>query len=359
MRRTEDDSPRRASEQTAVVTINEVAAAAGVSIRTASRVLNESPKVNAETRARVREVIRELNFVPNLRARALASNKSLMLGFVHDDPNAEIADQMQRGIFGECIKHGYELLVHPCDHRSPDVTENVMSFVRRSRVDGVIIIAPVSENEKLARALRDHGTPVVGVAAVPLEHFGMMIVSRERDASALIAEHLVKLGHRKLGFISGPRVLCAARERQEGFVSSLDRHGIHIRPDHICEGDWSFESGVACAKKVLRSRDRPTAIYASNDRMAAGVLKAAAEAGIQVPADLSVVGFDDSFFSRVLTPALTTINRPIAKIGERAAEWLLTGKNASVSGTGESLSRFFDLKLTVRESTGPLKQGRK
>src|SRR4051812_19610035 len=132
------------------ITINDVAQAAGVSVRTASRVLNQSPKVNAETRARVQEVIRSLNFVPSLRARALASNRSFMLGFVHDDPNAEIADHVQRGIFSECAQFGYELLVHMVNHKSPHLVDDVMSFVRRTGVDGLIVIAPVSENVALA-----------------------------------------------------------------------------------------------------------------------------------------------------------------------------------------------------------------
>jgi LacI family transcriptional regulator len=340
-------------ESAGVVTINDVASAAGVSIRTASRVLNVSPNVNAKTRARVQKVIRELNYVPNLRARALASKRSFMFGLVHDDPNAEIADQMQRGIFGECSKHGYELLVHPCDYKSAAVVDNVMSFVRRSQVDGLIVIAPVSENVQLAKALAANGTPVVGVASAALDHFTLMIVSREREASALIAEHFVELGHKAIGFISGPRALRAAGERQRGFTAALQDHGIKMQSEHVCEGDWSFESGLACARKILRTRSPPTAIYASNDRMAAGVLKIASEAGIRVPQDLSVVGFDDSYFAQVLTPALTTINRPIAKIGERAAQWLLSERAASVSAPGETLLKFFDLKLTKRESTAP------
>src|SRR4051812_23365061 len=148
------------------ITINDVAQAAGVSVRTASRVLNQSPKVNAGTRARVQEVIRSLNFIPNLRARALASNRSFMLGFVHDDPNAEIADQMQRGIFSECAQFGYELLVHPVEHRSPHLVADVMSFVRRTGVDGLIVIAPVSDNPALAQALAEHGVPVAAVNSV-------------------------------------------------------------------------------------------------------------------------------------------------------------------------------------------------
>ena len=339
------------NEGASPVTINDVAHAAGVSVRTASRVLNQSPKVNAETRARVQEVIRSLNFVPNLRARALASNRSFMLGFVHDDPNAEIADQMQRGIFIECAKYGHELLVHPVDHRAPDLVDDVMSFVRRTGVDGLIVIAPVSENIELARALEAHGTPVAAVNSVALDFQRNKIVSREREACAAIARHFIDLGHREIGMISGPRVQRAAMERHLGFTSVLAAAGIEMRPENMFEGDWTFESGFECAQQLLKSPHRPTAVYAGNDRMAAALLKAARLAGVRVPEDLSVAGFDDSYFAHMVTPALTTITRPFAQIGASAAHWLLAHEAANEED--EPLLGFFDLKLTQRESTAP------
>jgi LacI family transcriptional regulator len=335
------------------ITINDVAQAAGVSVRTASRVLNQSPKVNAQTRARVQEVIRSLNFIPNLRARALASNRSFMLGFVHDDRNAEIADQMQRGIFTECAQFGYELLVHPVDHKNPHLVEDVMSFVRRTGVDGLIVIAPVSENVALAAALADLGVPVAAVNSVALGFQKNKIVSREREAGGDIARHLIELGHREIGVISGPLVQTAARERQMGFDAALADAGITLRPENVLEGDWTFESGIACAHRLLASPHRPTAVYAGNDRMAAALVRVARHSSLRVPEDLSVVGFDDSDFARMLTPALTTITRPFAQIGEGAAHWLLTSLRAPAGDEHDPLLRFYDLKLTKRESTAP------
>jgi LacI family transcriptional regulator len=335
------------------ITINDVAQAAGVSVRTASRVLNQSPKVNAETRARVQEVIRSLNFIPNLRARALASNRSFMLGFVHDDPNAEIADQVQRGIFTECAQFGYELLVHPVDHKNPHLVEDVMSFVRRTGVDGLIVIAPVSENLELAQALADLGVPVAAVNSVALDCYENKIVSREREACGDIARHFIELGHREIGVISGPLVQTAARERQVGFNEALAEAGLTLRPENVLEGDWTFESGLACARQLLASPHRPTAVYAGNDRMAAALIKVAIQSGLRVPQDLSVVGFDDSYFARMLTPALTTITRPFVQIGEGAAHWLLTSLRGPAHDERDPLLRFYDLKLTRRESTAP------
>lgn len=339
-------------ESGSAITINDVALAAGVSVRTASRVLNSSPKVNAETRARVQEVIRSLNFIPNLRARALASNRSFMLGFVHDASNAEIAEQVQRGIFTECAQFGYELLVHPVDHKNPHLVEDVTSFVRRTGVDGLIVIAPVSENFEMAQALSALGLPVAAVNSIALDFQKNKIVSREKEACGDIARHFIELGHKEIGVISGPLVQTAARERQSGFDAALTTAGLSVRPENFFEGDWSFESGLAGARKLLSSANRPTAVYAGNDRMAAALIKVAAEKGLRVPQDVSVVGFDDSFLARMLTPALTTITRPFAQIGEGAAHWLLTNLRG-VSESDEPLLRFYDLKLTKRESTAP------
>lgn len=335
------------------ITIIDVAQAAGVSVRTASRVLNASPKVNAETRARVQEVIRTLNFVPNLRARALASNRSFMLGFVHDNRNAEIADQVQRGIFSECAQFGYELLVHMADHESPHVVEDIMDFVRRSRVDGVIMTAPLSDSEALAGALEARGVRVVAVNSAALGFQKNKIVSREREAGGDIARHLLELGHREIGVISGPLTQIAARERQIGFDAVLDAAGIELRPENVLEGDWTFDSGLECAQRLLASAHRPTAIYAGNDQMAAALIKVAVQSGLRVPEDLSVVGFDDSSFARMLTPALTTITRPFTQIGEGAAHWLLSALRAPAGEPPEPLLRFYDLQLTQRESTAP------
>jgi len=260
---------------------------------------------------------------------------------------------MQKGIFTECAQFGYELLVHPVDHKNPHLVEDVMSFVRRTGVDGLIVIAPVSENEALARALAELGLPVAAVNSVALDFQKNKIVSREREACGDIARHFIELGHREIGVISGPLVQTAARERQSGFNAALADAGIELRPENVFEGDWTFESGLAGARQLLASPNRPTAVYAGNDRMAAALIKVAIQSGLRVPQDLSVVGFDDSYFARMLTPALTTITRPFVQIGEGAAHWLLTSSRVAKGEDHDPLLRFYDLKLTKRESTAP------
>jgi LacI family transcriptional regulator len=357
----DDSRPTKRPDQTepdrnGPSTIHDVARVAGVSARTVSRVINDVPRVNSKTRRHVLKVIGELNFTPNMRARGLASSRSFMLGFVHDDPNAENVDALQKGLFRVCAKHQYEVLVHPCDYTSGNLVDNVLSFVRRSRIDGVVVIAPASENEALSKALRGNGTPTVGVASVALDNYGLMLVSRERQASAQVARHFIELGHKRIGFIGGPRRQRSASERKQGFTTALRAAGIKIEPHDCGEGDYSFESGLACGLKILEGKRPPTAIYACNDRMAAGLLKAAAQLSIRVPEQLSVAGFDNSYLASVLIPSLTTISRPMMEMGEQAAEWLVAHDPRSGLGQGlakESERRVFDLQLVLRESTAP------
>jgi len=331
-------------------TIHDVAKAAGVSARTVSRVINDLPRVSPQTRERILQVIRELSFSPNLRARALANNRSYLLGLVHTDPNSENVDQVHRGLFRECLKHQYEVIAHPIE-ADLDPVEDVLSFVRRSRVDGLVVMAPSSEDPRLAQALYENRIASVAVAAAPLPHFGLMLVSREREASAQVAAHLIELGHRQIGFISGPLDQLSATERQQGFASALQASGISLPTERVVEGDYSFESGVACARRLLERPPRPSAIYACNDRMAAGVLTVAVELGIRVPEQLSVVGFDNTYLASVLNPALTTIDRPLSELGRRAGEWLVAAQTARAES--EQHIEHADLKLVVRRSTAP------
>ncbi|HEU4601153.1 MAG TPA: LacI family DNA-binding transcriptional regulator [Steroidobacteraceae bacterium] len=331
-------------------TIHDVAKAAGVSARTVSRVINDLPRVSRETRERIQQVIRDLNFSPNMRARALANSRSYLLGLVHNDPNSENVDQLHRGVFRVCVERHYEVIAHPLE-TDGNIVEDVLSFVRRSRVDGLIVMAPSSEDDALARALHENRIPAVAVAAAPRPYYDLVLVSRERDASSQVAKHLLNLGHRRFGFISGPLDQISARERQEGFFGTLANAGVGIAPELICEGDYSFESGLKCARQLLDRSSRPTAIYACNDRMAAGVLQVASELRIQVPEQLSVVGFDNAYLASVLNPALTTIHRPMNEIGCRAAEWLVD-RPARADGPHTPQTELVDLKLVERRSTG-------
>ena len=332
-------------------TINDVAEAAGVSIRTVSRVLNKSPKVGAASRERIEAVIRELRFSPSSRARALASGRSSLIGVVQDDPNAHVIGVLQRGIVDVCAALGYELVVHPARFADPDLIRDVEAFIARSRIDGLIVLPPVSEVSQIPLALAHMGVPAIGIAAVRVPGYAGALISEERTAAALLADHLVTLGHRRIAIITGPRSFYSASEREQGFRGALAAHGIELPERYVVEGDYGFATGHARAAALLDLPEPPTAIFASNDITAAAAIKAAHERGIAVPDRLSVAGFDDSDIASMISPALTTIRRPLLAMAHEATERLI-----GMIGDPE-VRRLPDhrvsLSMIERQSTGP------
>jgi LacI family transcriptional regulator len=330
-------------------TITDVAVAAGVSIRTVSRVLNDSPKVGEETRIAIKAVIERLGFHPSSRARGMATGRSYLIGVIQDDPNAHVIGVLQRGIAGLCAQEGYELVVHPARYDDPGLIGDIRDFARRSRVDGVVLLPPVSELADIATALATLGVPAVALAAAAVPGHRAMLVSEERAATETLVDHLVSLGHRRIAMITGPRRFRSSSEREGGFRDALARHALDLPDDLVREGDYGFAGGLAAARALLSLPARPTAIFAANDIMAAAVLKAAGEAGLAVPCDLSVAGFDDSDIATMLTPALTTIRRPLEAMAADATGRLL----ALIAGEPASGPAPVPLTLIVRESTAP------
>jgi LacI family transcriptional regulator len=331
------------------VTIGDVAEATGVSIRTVSRVLNDSPKVSAETRELVQGAIARLGFQPSLRARALASGRSFLIGFVQGDSNAHVLGVLQRGVVEVCSPAGYELLVHPADAEAPDLPEAIAAFVRRSRVDGLILPSPISENAQIPQAVLALGVPAVGLAAVRAPGYPSMVVSDEITAVRGMTEHLIGLGHRRIAMVTGPLRYFSARERRTGFLEAMAAAGLDVPPDYVVEGDYRFASGVAGAERLLSLSERPTAIFASNDIMAAAVLKVAVGKGLEVPRDLSVAGYDDSDIATMVTPSLTTIRRPLQEMARAAASQLLSLISGDPPGPDQKVA----LTLVTRASTAP------
>lgn len=336
-----------ARQQGSEPTIEDVAAAAGVSIRTVSRVLNKSPKVNPETRRRIEEAIAELRFRPSARARALAMRRSFLIGLVHNDRNALVLDSIQRGIVATTSARGYELVVHPSPSEGGAAIDDVLGFTDRSRVDGLIVLPPVSGVPGLASALAEAQIPAVALSSVPIDGFTGVIVSDERSAGAAVARHLIELGHRRLGIVNGPPNTTSANERRAGFLIEAARHdGVRVTE---AAGDYDFASGVVAAEYLLSLGECPTGIFAANDIMAAGILKVAANRGIAVPAQLSVVGFDGSLLTCMLTPALTSVLRPFGAMAAAAADQLIT----SIEGGAAGPAFHPRLQIIAAESTGP------
>ena len=331
-------------------TINDIARLAGVSKKTVSRVINQSPFVREETRARIDAVIQQIGYTPDPQARGLAFRRSFLIGLVYDNPNAQYIVNNQEGVLDALRGSGFELVVHPCDRQSEDFVAGVRRFVERQKLHGVILLPPVSEDQALARTLDEIDCQYVRLASVRLDNTPKMIVSSDREATAEAATYLQALGHRRIGFIAGPSQHRSAHERQSGFIGALEKRGLSLPPELIVEGAYSFESGVACAEALLAQRPRPTAIFASNDEMAAGVYKAAYRLKIVIPDELSVIGFDDSPVASRLSPALTTIRLPIRDMA-RLAAWKLIPSGAVPGEAGAGGVAQIVPHLIVRDST--------
>ncbi len=330
--------------QTGKATINDVARLAGVSKKTVSRVLNQSPLVRAETRAKVSALMREVGYVPDPQARGLAFRRSFLIGMVYDNPNAQYIVNMQGGALDGLRGSGYELVVHPCDSRSEDYVAGVHHFVVQHRLHGVILVPRVSEDQALVDMLKEVGCRYARIAAVTLDDAPRMIATNDRQGAIEAANYLESLGHRHIGLITGPHRYLSARERGGGFVQALAKRGIEVPPHYVIEGGYTFESGVACAEGLLSLTPRPTAIFALNDEMAAGVYKTAHRMGLAIPEQLSIVGFDDSPLASRLWPSLTSVRLPIREMGLHAAALLLADDKAPRSAP------LITPHLVVRES---------
>jgi LacI family transcriptional regulator len=330
-------------------TITDVARLAGVSKRTVSRVINNSSKVGEATRKKIQAIIDDLNYSPNTQARGLASRRSYLLGMIYDNPDAFYIDAVQRGMLSVCREFGYELVVHPCDKNSDSLTNEAVNFVNRSKLDGVLILPPISENNELAEALVKAGINYVRLASIALDKAEHVVISNERAATAEMTEYLIGLGHKNIGYITGPEGLKSTLERREGFCQSMQKHGLELNENMIARGAYTFDSGVECALQLLASHKPPTAIFASNDEMATGVINAARSIGMKVPEDLSVAGFDDSLLASRFIPKLTTIRRPVMEMARMAASKLI----ASIDGRDEDarIGVILVPSLVVRDST--------
>lgn len=341
---------RELAVQKTNITINDIARLAQTSKRTVSRVLNGSPLVGKATLERVQSVIKEYNYQPDKQARGLASKRSYLIGIIYDNPDALYIDQVQRGVLKVCTAIGYELIIHPCQWNKENFIQDCEMFIQRSGVEGVIILPPVSESNKLARVLADREFPYVRIASSELDQKEKIVVSKDRLAMSEIADHLVELGHKNIMMITGPLKFTSSQERLEGFVNALEKKKITLLDEHIVEGLNTYQSGIEWAKSILSMENRPTAIFANNDEMAAGVIKVASDMKISIPDELSVAGFDDNLFASRIIPSLTTIKRPVEEMAICAANKLMSSINPNFSKP-ESTTQVKPY-LIKRESTG-------
>ena len=330
-------------------TINDIARLAGVSKKTVSRVINDSPFVKDATRTRVKAVIKEHGFAPDPQARGLAFRRSFLVGMIYDNPSPQYVVTMEQGILDALQGSSFALIIRPCDRSSPDFLEDMRSFVERQKLFGVVLPPSVSEDEKLCALLEDMDCPFVRIASVSFGSPSTMVVTNDHIGGAEAARHLASLGHKRIAHISGPATFRSSHERRRGFVEGLGEHGLKLLRKYDREAGYTFESGLAAAEALLAMDPRPTAIFTGNDEMAASVYRAARSAGLSIPEDLSIVGYDDSTMASRLWPALTSVRLPIRDMGRFAAEKLVALTPESQAEAQQP--REVIPALIVREST--------
>jgi LacI family transcriptional regulator len=332
------------------VTINDVAKLAAVSIKTVSRVMNNEGSVRETTRDKVQAAIDELHYQPNLAARSLAGTKSYNIAFIYDNPNAYYVIDMQNGILSECKKQGYELLIHPCNSKSATICEELKKMVQHSRVAGIVMTPPFSEMPEIVEALSALDVKIIRIVSgkESPDDLSPCVMINDKEAAKNVTQHLIDLGHKNIGFINGGMEHMSSHERLGGYKEALRNNKIEIKDNHIIAGQYSFESGVQGANELLAGKDRPTAIFACNDEIAAGALFAARLMNINIPDQLSIIGFEDSPFSRQTWPKLTTAHQPNKTIAQHAAALLIAAtRHQKLSEETQS----FIPELVVRDST--------
>jgi len=336
-------------------TITDVAKKAGVSMKTVSRVLNNEPNVAETTRARVKAIAAELRYSPNIAARGLATSKSYLIALIYDNASPNYLSHLQLGAIDACRDAGYHLVVQPLSLKSEwsreEKIRNTRAVLDHLPVDGVILTPPLGDSEAVLETLSELNIKAIRIAP-KVQGQGPFIGMDDETAAYQMTQHLLEKGHRKIAFIRGHIDHSATSLRHKGFQRAMDEAGITVSENQITQGDFTFASGAVAAKALLGlpKSERPTAVFASNDDMAAAVISVAGQFAITVPNDLSVCGFDDTPLAKVVWPALTTIRQPIYKMGYQAAKQLVKR-----SGEEVEVGQILDFEIMIRDSVVQIK----
>jgi len=311
-------------------TLEEVAKLAGVSRSTVSRVVNQHPNVRPEVRERVWEVIRKTGYQPHAAARSLATRRTRVIGLIipqavttlFTDPYFPI---LIRGVADACNAHNYHLMLSLFSRRRVQESrarqDLLYQQVLRGRyLDGVVVSSAPLDDPIFPRLLED-GVPFIIVGRYPHERANYVDVDNVAGARMAV-EHLLRLGHERVATITGPLNMCSGQDRLEGYRQALAARGIPVDEDLIAEGDFTEQGGQAAMRRLLPHR--PTAVFAASDMMAVGAIKVLREAGLRVPEDVAVVGFDDIPLASMVEPPLTTVRQPIEQLGSMAVELLVS-----------------------------------
>jgi LacI family transcriptional regulator len=333
-------------------TLDDVAALAEVSPKTVSRVVNGEERVMPGTRARVQRAIELLDYEPNLNARRLAGDRSYAIGLFYDEPGGYLSD-FHAGAAERCRESGYHLVVEDWDRGDAKTMRHMTTLLRQIRPDGAILLPPLSDDQLICKILQDASIPIVRIASREQSNGSPSIRTDDYLASRQLTAHLLELGHRRIGFILGKPGHGATEQRYRGFVDEMQARGASIEAALIETGHFTFATAIACAERMLRNPLPPSAIFASNDDMAAAVISVAHRLGLDLPRALSVVGFDDAPVATMIWPLLTTVRQPITRMARHAADLIISHYSRRTTWPGLVPDTVFDFEMVIRDSTAP------
>ncbi|OYX16736.1 MAG: LacI family transcriptional regulator [Sphingomonadales bacterium 32-67-7] len=338
------------------VTIKHVAADAGVSLQTVSRVINKEPNVRPEMMARVQESIARLGYVPSIAAQRMSGSRSYLIMALNDRERTiegwksregtDWVDQMLFGGMLTCAEHGYRLIVELVDTHSDHIERELSAAIAALQPDGVLLTPPHSANPKIMALLDAAGIEQARIGSL-MPGPGFRLTMGDDLAAAMATRHLIELGHTRIGFIAGSLEYELSGWRVDGWRAAMDEAGLSTE-GMLAQGDFSIESGRVCAPQLIDAG--ATAVIASNDQMAMATLEVVRARGLAVPGDLSIVSFDDTPVVRFAHPPLTAIEQPIAAVTARAVELIIGARSCRAAlDTPVVVAP----SLTVRESTAP------
>ena len=335
-------------------TLVDVAKLAGVSGKTVSRVINRESRVSPETRARVQKIIEEVGYTPNLSARRLKSRRSFLVAMLYHSEGSSWITDVEHSAVERSMNDRYDLITKPFSEDDSNGQRSIINLAKSGSVDGIIVTPPCSSGY-IVDELIELGIPIVQIEPSLSDLRVPSVLSNSRQGGFDMTEHLLSLGHRRIGCIVGNPKQDSSRERLEGYMAALSQAGIKTESEMIKQGDYSYQSGVRCAQKLLKLPSPPTAIFACNDDMAFGAIVAAGQLGVNVPKQLSVAGFDDIQMASRTWPSLTTVNQPSSDMAGKAVELLFEEiEHRSQTPVAQLV---FSAKLIVRESTAPPRNG--
>jgi LacI family transcriptional regulator len=333
-----------------IVTIHDVARHVGVSPMTVSRVINGEKNVREETRAKVMASVEALNYSPNLAARSLATQDSARIGLLYSNPSVAFLSEFLLGILSESSQSGAQLLIESCE--GPEGATAALEKMKAAGCDGVILSPPLSDSTRVAKILQDMKMPFVGVAMARPDPSVSCVTIDDFKAAAAMTRRLIELGHRQIGFIKGHPNAYASQIRFDGFSAAMSQAGLEVEANLVGQGYFTYRSGFDAAERLLNQKTRPTAIFASNDDMAAGAVAAAHRLGLEVPDQLTVVGFDDTAMASSVWPELTTVRQPISDMAGLSVRLLLDQIKGHRSGRPfEAVREVRDFSLIERQSS--------